>query len=160
MKFLFLAFVVIPIIEIYVLISLGSMIGALTTIALIVLTAVVGAMLVRSQGFSTYHNVQQQLARGEVPAIEIFEAMFLLVAGALLLTPGFVTDAIGFACLTPPLRKWLIRKVISSKSWRSQWAANATVVTTDGAAHRTVCNGEQSRPAGRIIDGEYHDLNS
>jgi len=100
MRFLFILFLVIPVVEIYFLITVGSAIGAVTTVALILLTAFIGAFLVRAQGFSTLARVQMQMAKGEMPAIEIFEGLFLLVAGALLLTPGFITDAIGFACLT------------------------------------------------------------
>ncbi|MEA3291895.1 MAG: FxsA family protein [Pseudomonadota bacterium] len=109
MKILFLVFLFVPLVEIYFLIQIGSVIGAGWTMFAVVITALLGAALVRAQGFSTLARVQKQLAQGNMPAIEVLEGVFLLVAGALLLTPGFFTDAIGFAFLTPPVRRWLIR---------------------------------------------------
>jgi len=97
-------FIVIPIVEIYLLISVGQVIGTLPTVALVVLTAVIGVWLLRIQGFSTLRSVQQTAANGGIPAIEMLEGAILLVAGALLLTPGFFTDTIGFLCLIPPVR--------------------------------------------------------
>lgn len=112
MPLLFLIFVVVPFIEIYLLIEVGGVIGALPTIGLVVLTAVVGAGLLRAQGLATITRVQSTLAQGGLPAMELMEGAFLLVGGALLLTPGFFTDAVGFACLIPPLRRWLIARVL------------------------------------------------
>lgn len=109
---LFLLFALIPLAEIYVIIEVGSRIGALATLALILLTAAVGASLVRAQGLVTYQAVQGALQQGELPAAEMIEGLCLLVAGALLLTPGFLTDAVGFFLLTPPLRRWLIRRYL------------------------------------------------
>ena len=91
---------------------MGNLIGAPWTIALVVLTALVGAWLVRLQGLSALNRVRESAARGELPAIELLEGLFLLAAGALLLTPGFFTDIVGFACLTPPLRRLLIRLAV------------------------------------------------
>lgn len=149
MKFLFIAFVVIPIVEIYFLISVGSAIGAGWTIGLILFTAFLGAILVRAQGFSTFIKVQEMLAKGEMPAIEILEGVFLLVAGALLLTPGFVTDAIGFACLTPPLRRWIIKKMLAAG-------------VLHGRAHsihgKSNVYSQSANNQGRVIDAEYRDL--
>lgn len=110
---LFLLFLLVPLVEIYFLIKVGSLIGALPTVFLVVFTAVLGVLLLRYQGWVTWQRVQASLARGELPAIEMLEGMVLLIAGALLLTPGFVTDLIGFACLVPRLRRalvlWFIR---------------------------------------------------
>ena len=150
MKFLFLAFLLIPLMEIYFLIQVGSVIGAGATIALVVGTALLGAFLVRAQGFATVARVRNQVDRGELPAVEIFEGLFLLVAGALLLTPGFFTDAIGFACLTPPLRRGLIRHIL----------ANATLQSHFHAGARSVPPHDRNRSGGqgRVIDVEYHDV--
>ena len=95
----------VPIIEIYLLIQVGSALGAVPTILLIIFTAVLGAMLIRIQGFSTWQRLQATLANHEIPAIEILEGIILLISGALLLTPGFFTDTIGFICLIPGLRQ-------------------------------------------------------
>ncbi len=112
---LFLLFLVVPLAEIYVLLEVGSLIGALPTVGAVVLTAVIGAALVRVQGFSTLAQIRESLDRGEVPAVALVEGAFLLVAGALLLTPGFITDAVGFACLCPPLRRFLITEYLLEK---------------------------------------------
>lgn len=106
-------FLLVPIIEIYLLIQVGQVIGAGWTIVLVVLTAVVGVALLRIQGLSTLGRAQQKLQQNELPAREILEGMGLLVAGALLLTPGFFTDTIGFLLLFPPTRLWLVNAVAS-----------------------------------------------
>lgn len=152
MKFLFFAFLIVPIVEIYFLITIGSVIGVGLTIALIVLTAMLGAILVRAQGFSTFARVQGQLAKGEIPAVEILEGLFLLVAGALLLTPGFVTDAIGFACLTPPLRRWVIHRMLAAGVWRGDVQSEET---NTGYSRQNVHN---VHIEGRVIEGEYSDV--
>ena len=147
MRFLFILFLVVPVVEIYFLITVGSAIGVGMTIALILLSAFIGAFLVRSQGFSTMNSVQMQLAKGAMPAVEMFEGLFLVVAGALLLTPGFVTDAIGFACLTPPLRRWLISKMMAK-------GVLGQVSSPGGFTEQ-----QHSRAApNRVIDGEFRDL--
>ena len=105
----FILFLVVPFVEIYLLVEIGARIGALWTILLVVLTAIVGAWLVRVQGLATWRRFQASLSRNELPATELVEGLCLLIAGALLLTPGFFTDAVGFACLIPPFRRTLIR---------------------------------------------------
>ncbi len=106
---LFLAvFVGAPLVELYVLIEVGTEIGAIPTIALSVFTAVLGGLLVRLQGLSVVVRVQQALARDELPAIELLEGALLLATGVLLLLPGFITDVLGFLMLLPPLRRALI----------------------------------------------------
>lgn len=94
-------FVIVPVIELNVLIQVGQNLGSLTTVGLVLLTAVVGVSLVRSQGISTMMQVQQKLARGEAPGQQIVEGMMLAAAGLLLLFPGFVTDLLGLILLTP-----------------------------------------------------------
>ncbi|NOY62196.1 MAG: FxsA family protein [Gammaproteobacteria bacterium] len=111
-QLLFALFIIVPVIEIYLLIEVGGLIGAIPTILLIILTAIAGAFLLRAQGLSTMHRLQETLRQGEVPAIEMVEGMMLLVGGALLLTPGFFTDTIGFICLIPPLRRWFIQSFV------------------------------------------------
>lgn len=111
MPTLLLLFFAIPLLEAYLLIEVGQAIGALQTIAAVVATAVVGALLVRYQGISTLLRLREQTARGELPTQTLFDGACLLVAGALLLTPGFATDAVGFALLTPPLRRWVFRRL-------------------------------------------------
>ncbi|HHH36923.1 MAG TPA: FxsA family protein [Gammaproteobacteria bacterium] len=107
-RILLLLFLTVPLLEIYLLIKLGSLIGALPTILLEVFTALLGAVLVRMQGFATLQRVQSMLARGEIPAVEMLEGVVLLLSGALLLTPGLFTDTVGFLCLVPSLRRRVI----------------------------------------------------
>ena len=98
---LFLLFLLTPLIEIAVFIEVGSLIGLWPTLGVVVLTAVLGAALWRAQGLSTWARAQETLRAGELPVREVTDGAFLLVAGALLLTPGLVTDAIGFLLLVP-----------------------------------------------------------
>ncbi len=102
---LFVLLLSVPLMEIFVLIEVGRSIGTPTTVALVVLTAVIGAWLLRWQGLHTLARVQAAINRRELPAIELIEGLILIVTGVLLLTPGFVTDAIGFACLLPAVRR-------------------------------------------------------
>ena len=134
---LFTLFLIVPVVEIFLLIEIGSEIGAIWTILLIVGTAMLGATLVRHQGLTTLQRLNDAMRRGQVPAIEMFEGIALLVAGALLLTPGFFTDAIGFLLLVPPLRQFLILRLFRNKRPDIQ-----------GTAYR--------RPNQDAIEGEFH----
>jgi UPF0716 protein FxsA len=107
-----LLFVGAPLIELYFLIQVGSVIGALPTILLSILTAVIGGWLVRLQGLQVLMRVREMLDRGETPALEVLDGAVLLLCGFALLLPGFVTDAIGFLLLIPPVRHALIRRYI------------------------------------------------
>ncbi|HFQ91737.1 MAG TPA: FxsA family protein [Chromatiales bacterium] len=109
---LLILFITVPLLEIYLLIQVGGVIGALPTVFLVVFTAVLGVFLIRRQGLSTMQRVQATIAQGEIPAVEMLEGTFLLISGALLLTPGFFTDTLGFLCLVPPLRRHLILKFL------------------------------------------------
>ncbi|MFP4131683.1 MAG: FxsA family protein [Thiohalospira sp.] len=102
-------FVGAPLVELYILIKVGEVIGAGITVLAVIGTAVLGAWLIRAQGLSTQARLRQRLAMGEMPAMEVLEGAALLVAGVTLLTPGFVTDTFGFLLLIPPLRRALIR---------------------------------------------------
>ena len=97
----------------YLLIEVGGYIGAWPTIALVMITAVIGVTLLRIQGLSTLTRGVGRLQGGEIPAREMVEGLLLAVAGALLLTPGFVTDGIGFILLTPPLRAAIADRVLA-----------------------------------------------
>lgn len=146
MPVLFILFIIIPIIEMYLLIQVGGVIGAGWTIFLVVLTAAIGAALVRSQGFGLIGKVQAQMAQGKLPAMELAEGLFILVAGALLLTPGFFTDALGFACLVPPLRRAIIKKL-----------AQKGVVSASNV-HIDVGSVQSSRHSSNVLDGEFREM--
>lgn len=111
-QILFLFFLVVPFVEIFLLLQVGGLIGVFPTIFLVVLTAVWGASLLRQQGFATWQRLQTQLSKGEIPAEEMIEGPILLVGGALLLTPGFFTDLLGFACLLPAFRQRIAQYII------------------------------------------------
>ena len=101
-------FLVIPVVEIYFLIQVGEQIGALWTVILVVLTAIIGVRLLKQQGLSTLMKAQQKMQSGALPAKEIIEGIALVIAGAFLLTPGFVTDFIGFILLIPATRQIVV----------------------------------------------------
>ena len=110
---LFLALLTVPVFEIYLLIKVGAQIGPGYTILLVFVTAILGAYLLRMQGLSTFARAQDSLKKNEMPAMEMMEGLILLFTGALLLTPGFFTDTIGFLCLIPVIRQFLVKKMIS-----------------------------------------------
>lgn len=109
---LFLIFIVIPIIELTVILQVSGAIGVLWTVLLILMTAMIGVTLLRQQGLATLMRAGQKMQQGQLPAQELAEGFLLALAGALLLTPGFVTDALGFSLLVPSVRKVLVKSVI------------------------------------------------
>jgi len=145
-RFLFLLFLVIPLVEIFFLIQVGQVIGAGWTIFLVVGTAVLGAFLLRLQGFQTLQRAQTNMARGQLPAKEMLEGLCLLVSGALLLTPGFVTDTLGFLLLTPPVRQLLITQLAkNSQLFFTSRMSSGFYQQRSGSAHQnddTVIDGE------------------
>jgi UPF0716 protein FxsA len=114
-QIVFLFFLTVPFVEIYLLLQLGGIVGVFPTVLLVVFTAILGAWLLRRQGFATWQRFQANLAKGEIPAYEMIEGPILLVGGALLLTPGFFTDAMGFVCLIPQARRKLAQYVIEKQ---------------------------------------------
>ena len=112
---LFLAFTIIPIIEIYLLIEIGSMFGALTAVSLVIITGFLGAFLARMQGLQTLYRIQESLREGRMPSGELLDALLIVIAGLVLLTPGFLTDSVGFLLLIPATRNsiknWLRRQI-------------------------------------------------
>ncbi len=112
LKVLFTLFILIPLLELWVLIEVGSGIGGLTTIALCLLTAAIGGLLIRWQGMATLIDAQQRMLRGEVPADHGFHGLMIAFSGILLFTPGFITDSIGFLLLIPAFRNMIISRFI------------------------------------------------
>ena len=147
MPLLIALFIILPIVEMVILIKVGGAIGALNTVALVLLAAVVGAALLRRQGLATLLRANQRLESGEVPAQEMLEGVALAAAGALLLTPGFVTDAVGFALLLPPTRRWLTRRLLK------RLVADGGVYYRAGVRHRAT--DDMTDNEHRVIEGEY-----
>ncbi len=112
---LFLAFTIIPVSEIYILIAIGGQIGILPSIGLVILTGIVGASLARSQGLKTLGRIRDSFQQGVVPGEELLNALLIAIAGIVLLTPGFLTDAAGLFLLIPATRtlcrEWLKRRI-------------------------------------------------
>ena len=112
---LFLAFTIIPVVEIYLLIEIGSVFGVFTSIALVVFTGFLGAYLARIQGLQTLFRIQESLREGRMPSAELLDALLIGIAGLVLLTPGFLTDTVGFVLLIPSTRNaikyWLQSKI-------------------------------------------------
>ena len=112
---LFLAFTIIPVSEIYILIAIGGQIGILPSIGLVILTGIVGASLARSQGLQTLGRIRDSFQQGVVPGEELLNALLIAIAGIVLLTPGFLTDAAGLFLLIPATRtlcrEWLKRRM-------------------------------------------------
>ena len=111
---LFLLFLVTPIVELYLIIKVADATGLLNTVALLILVSVVGAWLVRREGLGILRRAQRELNEGRIPSREMVEGLLVLFAGALMLTPGFATDALGLSLLFPPTRA-LIRLVVSRR---------------------------------------------
>ncbi|MGA7800905.1 MAG: FxsA family protein [Gammaproteobacteria bacterium] len=140
---LLVGFFAIPLLEIYLLIVVGGLIGAIPTIFMVVFTAVLGSLLIRHQGFATLQRARYMLNRGELPAVEVIEGGILLIGGALLLTPGFFTDFIGLLCMVPPLRR---RVAI----W---YLTRHAVISTGGGPGDPDMGGGHQGP--RTLEGEY-----
>ena len=154
-----LLFIAYPLIELAVLIWVGQRIGVAATLAIVIGSAILGLLTVKRQGFSIFTRAQSALARGEAPVMPVAEGALVFVAGALLILPGLVGDAIGLFLLIPPIRKAFL-------TWSLGRLATASVtrirVFTQNArrgdpTHR---NNRQSRPEklGPIIEGEYRRL--
>lgn len=163
MALLVLAFLFIgmPLIEIAVFIQVGGEIGVWPTIAATILTALAGSLLLRAQGLSTLMRARAQMDQGQLPAREMFEGVCLVLAGALLLVPGFVTDAIGLLLFVPPFREFLrymIARYVATKADRGE--ARVFVDGVEVGPGRTGGGRGPRRGPGRggVIDGDYVDL--
>jgi UPF0716 protein FxsA len=145
---LLLLFLVTPIAEIAVFIESGNRFGLWPTVLAVVATAVLGAALLRWQGLSTLARASKSLQRNEIPVMEIFTGLCLVAAGALLLTPGFITDTIGFALFVPPFRNILfkgLRRILEARG--TVWMDSA----------REDARANPFNPDGDIIDGDFHE---
>jgi len=146
---IFLMFLAVPVIEIAVFIQVGGEIGLWNTIGVVILTAILGTWMLRREGISILFRIRENLEANRVPVQEMFHGVCLVVAGALLLTPGFVTDAVGFLLFVPPVRHYLAGAIAA------RVLANASVHYT-----HTHHSSGPSRPdgSGRIIDGDFTDV--
>lgn len=146
-QILLLAFLAIPILEIYLLFQVGGIIGAGWTIFIVVGTAVLGAALVRQQGLATWTRLNQSMAQGQIPPTILVEGIFLLLSGAFLLTPGFFTDTIGFLFLMPPVRKMLAAYLLR----RGMFMAASSMQGRYSSQTRTETYSQETH----VIEGEF-----
>jgi UPF0716 protein FxsA len=149
-------FILVPIIEIAVFIELGGQIGLNWTLFIIVITAVLGVNLLKQQGLRTWQNIQLQTAQGQIPAIEMAAAAQLLFAGGLLLTPGFVTDSVGFLLMIPKIREKIAEKMIARATIRS---STTGFEAFGGGVNRNNRENQPKNQSGRTIEGEYEENN-
>lgn len=122
---LLLLFIVLPMAELWLMIKMGGAIGALPTVLLVIATAAIGVTLLRIQGVSALLRAQTRMQAGEMPAEELVQGVFLALGGVLLLVPGFVTDALGFLCLTPGIRQFLVAGLLKRARVRTVHTAGA-----------------------------------
>jgi UPF0716 protein FxsA len=106
---IFSLFLIIPLVEIYLLVEIGGIIGALNTVLIILITASIGAYLTKNQGFRVLRQIQDATSQGYMPGNELLHGLFVLIGGFALLTPGFLTDTIGFSMLIPQVREVYVR---------------------------------------------------
>lgn len=150
-RILLLLFIVLPIVEIALLLQVGEFIGGWNTLLLIIVTAVAGAALVRQQGAQNWQRAQQKLAAGEMPGMEMANGLLIFVAGIVLITPGFVTDAIGLLLLIPATRAPIAAALMKRMVVRgSSGAAGFAHFRTGGQYAQRDKDNDDS-----VIDGEY-----
>ncbi|MDJ0684160.1 MAG: FxsA family protein [Alphaproteobacteria bacterium] len=157
---LFLILFGVPVAEIALFIQIGDAIGLWATLGFIVLTAAVGALLVRAQGLRVLAQIQAEAEAGTAPVGALISGACLLVAGLLLLTPGFLTDAIGFALLLPPVQAALGRSLVGGIAARSAAFRFRTAGTSTrrGPAGRAGAGGFRRDRRGVVIDGEFQEI--
>ena len=140
--YLFIIFIILPIIEISIFIQIGSFLGTFNTVLLIFLTAALGIYFVRQQGLSVFQKITYELQNQQIPMQGMFDGLVILIAGILLITPGFLTDVLGFLCLMPMTRYYLLNiiKNILSKRYRNM-------------------HNKHKKDVQKTIDGEYIEIN-
>ena len=110
-------FLIVPLLEIAVLIQVGEVIGVWNTIALLIVVSIAGAVLAKREGVAVWRKFRATLDRGQIPSTEILDGVLVIFAGALLLTPGFITDILGISLLLPPSRAVVRRALVRSSRW-------------------------------------------
>jgi len=147
---LFLAFLAVPLLEIALFIQVGGLIGLFPTLAIVVITAIIGTWLVRAQGRLAMGNLRRSFSELDDPTEPLAHAAMILVAGAMLLTPGFFTDGVGFALLMPPVRRaafGFLRRRVNVQTFE---------MGSDEYARRQ--RGPAQTDDSDIVEGEYHEI--
>lgn len=149
-------FLLIPILEIYLLITVSDLIDVFPTIILVILTAVIGAGLLRQQGISTLSRLQQNMGQGKLPAQELIEGVLLAVGGALLMTPGFITDTIGFLCLIPFTRKFIAQTIMKRSADKFKAGVNGQANGFTYGSYGSY--NERPQNDSNIVEGEFTEV--
>ena len=146
---LFAIFAVMTLLEIYVLMTVGDVIGNWQTVLLVIMTALIGSTLLRQQGWSTMAKAQQSIAEGKTPAFEMLEGVVILVSGVLLITPGFITDGLGLLGLMPWSRRYFINHILERNAERVFSQKNSVFI------HKTKNQEKTSDNKNETIEGEF-----
>ena len=143
---LFLIFTSVSLLEIFVLVKVGGILGAWPTVLLVVVTALVGSALVRSQGLQLVQQLQQRMAAGEMPGQQLIEGIMLIITGVLLVTPGFVTDFLGLLLLQPTIRANIAKAIMANVKFSPQ--------ASMGGFHQHGFT-QKSQDDDSVIEGEF-----
>lgn len=155
MRFLpFLAFIAVPLLELVILIKVGEIIGIGATILLVISTAVIGVSLLKRQGLAALGRARETVEAGEFPVESVVDGACLLVAGAFLLTPGLLTDTVGFSLLVPGIRRALARWLFNKFSFSSHVQGHGFDADAGSAPRH---DGATTSP-GPVIEGEFEDI--
>ncbi|MBC8493391.1 MAG: FxsA family protein [Candidatus Thioglobus sp.] len=146
---IFPIFVIMTLLEIYVLVSVGEAIGGLSTVLLVVITALIGSTLLKQQGWSTMAKAQNTMANGQTPAFEMLEGVVILISGVLLLTPGFITDIVGLLGLVPFSRVYFIDRILSKNTEKIFSQQNSIFI------HKSKPSDKKDSGKNDTIDGEF-----
>ncbi len=147
----FLIFILLPIAEIYTFIGVGKEIGVSQTLLFCLVTALIGGFLVRKQGVETLMSGHKALSAGEFPLEHLFTGFCIVISGALLVTPGFLTDIFGFSLLIEPVRKFLQTKIMNSSKFSIH-------TMSDGNPQSARTHSPYGAQDGDIIEGDYEEI--
>ena len=154
----FTVFIIVPLLEMLLLFEVADRIGGIQTLLMVVLTAVIGVQVLKQQGFSTLLRANDRIRQGQLPAQEIIEGMLLAAAGAMLLTPGFLTDTLGFLCLTGPVRRPLAGRLVAAGVVRA--GGFGSFSSRNGSARGDDAFGNRPGSRGQVFEGEYSKAGS
>jgi len=148
---IFPLFVIVTLLEIYVLVSVGESIGGFSTILLVIITALIGSTLLKQQGWSTMAKAQNAMANGQTPAFEMMEGVVILISGVLLLTPGFITDAVGLLGLMPWSRAYFIDRILRKNAEKVFSQNNTVFIHKDQSSEKK----DKDKDKKDTIEGEF-----
>lgn len=156
--FIFLIFIAVPLIEIAIFIEVGGAIGVWPTVAIVLLTALLGATLLRVQGLATWRRAEEAMRRGEPPVAEMLDGVFLIAAALLMVTPGLFTDCVGFLLLIPPIRRAIGRFAARRIAASSRFTVYRSGMGMDPGGLGPGGRGPAPSRRGPVIEGEAEEI--